>query len=838
MSYWVFTFFISLVSIVAFLFISIKPKSSEPDLKEEKKPENLSTTKPVPDAPEKVAEWILKLEKSRTQAKEKLSRPPTYSEKFYGRNEITFEILKEIQKGTSTIILYGKPGMGKTTLALELIKKYQYNYHNLKLYINLKNEKNEPLSIHDAMVQILLSFHPAATIPSNKTQLNKLYKKVMKNQTGILHLDNVTHMGQIKALKPPSPWLVIATSNKKINMIDAIKKEILPLDIDSSQKFLVDCSLRLKPNAREIAKLCRGIPLALEMCGNFLSYNMKINPIDFLALFRKHWKDSLLEKSDEFEESLKAAFKAIFYSLSEKDQKVLCKLAVFPETFDAQAAGRVTEQNGESLQNISKYGLIKIDLTTKRYVLNCWIKEQVKGYLPETELREAKIRHATHYLSILDAAGESFSKGGEAEGEGLNLFHQEWKNINCGLKQVYKGSVEGKKSAELFNSYMKAGNRLFSFRFFPKEYRHYLEAALKISQRLGLEKIEIFHLLNIGEFLNSIFKYEDAKGYLDQAAQLAEKHSMFQVECQVLNELATYYLARKKPDEAIQSLLKKQNLERINSFEIETETSWARLGLAYEQKNQFENAINSLKEGLQKAKETGNGVCIRIIFKHLGSCYSGMKEFQQAEEYFEAGLNMARSLNKRKEEMDIVHQLGKMYVDSGDTDQATLTFSEGLELARNYRSSKFEGIFLTRIGDTYSLMSKKQKAVEFYMQAQSPLKKAKEFTMLGEIKQRLNRSSEVKEGNTNELEKIVKPVHKSKQGKGLVLMQARTNEFIKIGDNKMINYYIASVEEIIQDYQLNPKDSEIRERLNRQMGTLRENNHHACATILRQKFSL
>ena len=56
--------------------------------------------------------------------------------------------------------------------------------------------------------------------------------------------------------------------------------------------------------------------------------------------------------------------------------------------------------------------------------------------------------------------------------------------------------------------------------------------------------------------------------------------------------------------------------------------------------------------------------------------------------------------------------------------------------------------------------------------------------MLGEIKQRLNRSSEVKEGNTNELEKIVKPVHKSKQGKGLVLMQARTNEFIKIGDNE------------------------------------------------------
>ncbi len=836
MSFWVLTFFISLVSIIGFFFIGSKPKPGEPDLKEDKNPENPSLEKPVPESTEQIVEWVLKLEKLRAEVKEKLCRPPTYSEKFYGRDEITFEILKEIQKGISTIILHGRKGVGKTTMSLELIKKYEYNFQNLKLYIDLKGEKNKPLSTHEAMVQILLSFHPATTIPENKTQLNKLYKKVMKNQKGILILDNVNHIGQIKALKPPNPWLVIATSNKKINMIGAINKEIIPLHIDSSQEFLVDCSLRLKPNVREIAKLCRGLPLALEICGKFLSYNMKISPLDFLSLFRKYWKDSLLEKSDEFEESLKAAFKAIFYSINEKDQKVLCKLAVFPETFDAQAAKRVTEQNGESLQNLSKYGLIKSDLTTKRYVLHSWVKEQLKNYLPETELREARMRHAAYFLTTLDAAGESFSKGGETAQEGLTLFHLEWKNINCGLNQVFKGSVEGKKSAELFNSYMKAGNRLFSFRFFPKEYRNFLETALKISQRLGMEEIEVFHLLSFGEFLNSIFKYEEAKEYLDRAAQLAEKLAMFQVECQILNELATYYLATRKTDEAIQSLLKKQNIERINGFEIEIEISWTRLGLAYEQKKEFENAIGALKEGLQKAKVTGNGVCIRIIFKHLGSCYSGMNEYQKAEEYFEAGLNMARGLNKRKEEMDIIHQLGKMYVDSGDKDQAMLTFSEGLGLAKNYRSSKFEGIFLTRIGDTYSLMSQKQKSVEFYMQAQNPLRKAKEFTLLDEIKQRLKRFSEIKEGNMSD--RIVRPVHKSKQGKGLVLMQARTNEFIKIGDNNMINFYISSVEEIIQNYHLNPKDSEFRKRLNKQMGTLRENNHHACATILKQKFSL
>jgi tetratricopeptide (TPR) repeat protein len=836
MSFWVLTFIIGVVSILILRLISVKPKSKTPEPEEKKD----STNEPLPDSPEKVAEWILKLEKSRTEVKEKLCRPPMYSERFYGRNEITFEILKEIQKGRSTVILYGRKGIGKTTLALELLKKYEYNFQNLKLYIDLKGGENEPMSIRDAMVQVLLSFRPAEIIPENKTQLSRLYKKVMTAQKGILFLDNVTHIDQIKTLKPPDSWLVIATSYKKLNVIGAINKEVQPLDVDSAQEFLVACSLRLKPNAREIAKLCRGLPLALEICGKFLSCNMKINPIDFLSLFRKHWKDSLLEKSDEYEESLQAAFKAIFYSLNDKEQKSLCKLSVFPCTFDSQAASRISEQNVDTLQTLSQSGLIKIDLLSKRYMIHSWIKEQLKDYLPEMDLRDARIRHAIFYLSIFDTAGESFYKGGEKVIEGLKLFHQEWENIHCGMSRVHKGSVEGKKSAELFNSYMKSGSQLLRFRFFQKESREFLEAGLKISQRLGTEDIETIHLLNLGTFLNSIFKYEDAKECLDKAAHLAEKLEMAQEECQILSELATYYLATKKSDEAIQSLLKKHDLERMKKFEIEPEAGWTRLGLAYEQKGELEKAVSALKEGLHKAKETGNGVCLRIIFKHLGFCFTTMKDYPQAEEYFEASLSLARSLNKRNEEMEILHRLGKMYVESRNIDQAINIFNEGLDLAKNARNSKFEGVFLTRIGDVYALTPQKQEAVKFYMQALSPLKKSKELAMVAEINQRLSRSFGTRTDDTNvpELKSVVRPFHKSKQGKGLILMQARTSEFIKIGDNKMINYYITSVEEIMQDYHLDPRESETRKRLSNQMGTLRQNNHHACATILKEKFLL
>jgi hypothetical protein len=115
------------------------------------------------------------------------------------------------------------------------------------------------------------------------------------------------------------------------------------------------------------------------------------------------------------------------------------------------------------------------------------------------------------------------------------------------------------------------------------------------------------------------------------------------------------------------------------------------------------------------------------------------------------------------------------------------------------------------------------------MQALNPLKKSKNYA--AEINQRLNPLS--RGFKTSELESLVKPFHKPIKGVGFILMQARTSELIKIGDNMMMNYYITSIEEFMQNYHLDPKESEIRKRLNKQMGAQRKNNHNACAIILK-----
>ncbi|MBT5632937.1 MAG: tetratricopeptide repeat protein [Nitrospina sp.] len=837
-----------LLGLVIFLVTRLTPKNLEGSIQGEKvdlDSKNKSAQQQDKlDTPEKLAQWVLSMEKAKTDLKERLCSPPVSSGSkiLFGRDSILIKLFNAINKGKLLIELYGRQGVGKTSLALEVERKYKYNFQNIKLYLDLGGEGEDGLSTKDAMIQVVLALRPTVRIPENPTQLKKLYRSMMAKRQGVLVLDNVASVNQVKELKPTGTcsWLLIVTTEKKLGLENALSFEVEPLDVQSAQEYLVDCSLRLKPRAREIAKLCRGLPLALELCGYFLSSKMKVHLEDFVDLFRKHRNNSLLERSDEYEESLLAAFKAIYFSLNDKEQTIFNQLAVFPGSFDLMASSQVCEENGNGLKSFANYGLVKTNPVTKRYFLHTWIKNQLKNYLPATIAREAKLRHAAYYLSALDTAQKKILKGGDTAREGFQLFHREWNNIKVGLNQVRKNSVEGKKAADLFNSYMIAGAELLPLHYFPKDCRNYLEAGLKVSQRLNKKDFEALHLLNLGSFYISQNKLDVAEECLKQADQLATPVENPQTRGKIYNEMARLYLAKNKAEESINVLLKKRKLCQEHKVAVDEEISALRWGLAYEQKGEFNKAILMLNEGKKMAKEAGNSSCMGTLLRHLGFCLGEIKDITHAEDYFEASLLLARGLGKRKEELDTLLRLGEIYAKSNDLEQALNLLKEGLELAEGYHDKKHEGLFLIKIGDTYSLMQEKQNAMESYMKAIGPLKKAKEMVLVDEINRKLNHSFELTEESetSHESHKVIRPIQKPNRGRGLHLVQSKTNEFIQRGDNNMTSYYIGSIEKIFKTYHLDINETTTRESLLGLLGTLRENNHHSCATILKNKLSL
>lgn len=855
MTFWVLTILLGLVIILVPKLFPGKLKKSAPAQDIDQNPESQKISgHNKASSPEKLAQWVLQAEKTKTNLKDKLCRSHAapHSDALFGREEILIDLFKAINKKVSFIELHGKPGVGKTALAVEVINKYKFNYQNILLYLDFNGAGEEELSTKDAMVQVVLSIRPTMRIPDNLTQLTKLYHLVMAKHQGVFVLDNVTSADRVKELKPSSnSWIVIVTSEKKLEIDDeALSVNIESLEIGPAQELLVDRSLRVKPRARETAKLCRGLPLALELSSRFLSANVKVPPAEFVNLLRKYRSNSLLEQNDEHEEALVAVFKAIYNSLSNKEQKVFNQLAVFPASFDLVAYAQICEENGDCLQTLTKFGMVKLNPVTKRYSLHNWVKNHLRNYLPEKIARETRLRHAAYYLPVLKTAQENIFKSGTKAKDGLQLFHREWDNIRSALDRVRKNSVEGKQAAELFNSYMVVGAELLPLYFFPKERQSYLETALKVSQRLSNKESEVQHLVNLGAFHISQVRYKEAKEYLEQADELANTIEDPLCKGRVLNEMARLYLTNNKPDKAIETLLKKIKLCQESKIKVDDEISLLRLGLAYEQKGEFNKAIGVMKEGQIKARQAENGHCLETLIKHLGYCLGEIQDFSSAEEYFDASQELAKGLGKKKDELEILLRFGTIYVKSKDANQALSLLEEGLQIAEKQKDSRYKGLFLIQIGDAYILLEDKQKAMQSYMSAMDPLKKAKETDLVNEINKRLSHSFRLEEIDSEEIEpvmidaanpakkRVINPQKKLSMGKAINQIQTKTKEFINRGDNQMISYYIGSIEKIIETYDLDITDSTTRESLSALMGELRQNNHHACATIFKNKFSL
>ena len=103
------------------------PQAEKIDPDSESQPEQAQKKE---ETPENLAQWVLKMEKAKTELKEKLCVAPvsTDSKNLFGRDEVLIEVFNAIHKGISLIELHGRSGVGKTALALEIVFVFSYHF--------------------------------------------------------------------------------------------------------------------------------------------------------------------------------------------------------------------------------------------------------------------------------------------------------------------------------------------------------------------------------------------------------------------------------------------------------------------------------------------------------------------------------------------------------------------------------------------------------------------------------------------------------------------------------------------------------------------------------------
>ena len=141
-------------------------------------------------------------------------------------------------------------------------------------------------------------------------------------------------------------------------------------------------------------------------------------------------------------------------------------------------------------------------------------------------LREAGLRHARYYESVLRNANESYQQGGESTREGLILLDSEWDNIQTGQTWATAFMEVDNNAAQLCSDYPEAGVYILDLRQSFHNRIDWRESALAAARELKRRDAEAVHLGNIGiayaDLGNASKAIEYHNGHLKIAQELAD----------------------------------------------------------------------------------------------------------------------------------------------------------------------------------------------------------------------------------------------------------------------------------------------------------------------------
>jgi len=632
----------------------------------------------------------------------KLYVPPPEPELFIGRKEIIKDVLARTGKPPVMISFSGPQGVGKTTLAVMMIKRLATQFPGDQVFMDMRGSDPKAPSPVEIMSRIITRFKPNQPLPTDAKALTKLYRTILKRQKGILILDNAAGPKQIKPLIPPPSWLLMTTSTKPLNLPGFVSITLDTLDFLDSHNMLTRLCPKLSHAIKEISKICKDVPIALELIGKLFAINATMDPEYFASKFRDVKKGLGHGDNETLATGIESALKYSYTLLPDKAATVLRKLTVFPGSFSAKAESFVCEDNDNlSLIGLVQYGLVETNENTDRFYLHDLVRKFVKPLVSGGEQGMAERRLATEFMNALETVSKLIEKGGKPEIKGLMFFDQELDNIKAGQEWSQKNCSKDKDAAKVCSAYTENGAEIIVKRLQPAETIRWFEAALSAAQQLGDKEAERMHLLNLGPEYNRLNQPQKALEFMERALGLCKKEGDHQGEKDALRHLGVACMALKNYKRAVEFL--EQDLkftqaagEKDHEMEI-----LENLGEANNHIGEFQKAMEFGDQALEMAKHKDDKEKQVHLLNMLGETCLGLEEMEKALDYFENGLDLAQRTKGRPLENELTKKLSELAVKSGDIAKALVYLENGLASTRKNKDVEGEGQILMQLGTTH-----------------------------------------------------------------------------------------------------------------------------------------
>ncbi|MEO7022209.1 MAG: tetratricopeptide repeat protein [Ktedonobacteraceae bacterium] len=631
-----------------------------------------------------------------------------------GRAEALATLRQRLHGGGSVALtaLNGLPGVGKTALSITLAHDPTLRVHFTDgiLWAGLGPQPN--MQGHLSRWGTLLGISSSEMSSLNGTEAwATALRRTIGSRTMLLVIDDAWTLEDALILKVGGPNCAHLVSTRFPYIATQVAAEgataIKELSSEEGMqllRMLAPQVVESEPQrARELVMALGGLPLALNLIGNYLrmqAYTGQTRRIT-AALQRLSDAGERLNISEprgpverhpslpgDVPVSLRTVIAVTDQQLDERTSTALHELAVFPprpNSFSEQAALAVAACSVEILDLLTDTGLLESS-GSDRYNLHSTIADyarlQLKDYNPQQRL----IVYITNFV--------------ELHRKDYEILELESSNILAALE----ATVEQAKYADLTRIACAFAPFLLSRGLYQQAETHLqraYNAAMAQNDHYGLASTHLY----LGEMAQKQGNYEQAERYLQEGLGYARRIGGNDRICEILANLGTvswkggdYKQAETYLQEGLPLARELGNPERIGRLlEI--------LGSVAMRQGNYTLSEKYFQEGLDMARKVGDRELICSILTNLGVVAGEQGNYQEAEAYLQEGLRLARQLNHSEWISALIANLGGVAIEMGNYQEAETYLQEGLEMARQIEHREWISFLLLNLG----IATRKQK---------------------------------------------------------------------------------------------------------------------------------
>jgi DNA-binding SARP family transcriptional activator/tetratricopeptide (TPR) repeat protein len=640
---------------------------------------------------------------------------PRHVGDFTGRNKPVADLLRiferdadeDGERARAPVIaaIAGKPGVGKTALAVHVAHQLRARFPEGALYVDLRGTQAEPMPPSKVLIGFLLALGvPRADIPDDLDAQAALYRARLAGRRTLVLLDNAADEGQVRHLLPGSGGCgVLITSRQRLAGLDATHLVIDVLEPRQAVELLGKVAGRKRvaaerEDAQFIVGLCGYLPLAVRIAGAKLAARRDWRLARLVErLMDERQRLSELEVGDL---EVRASLALSYQGRREEEQRAFRLLGLldasdfpawvaaalldvpFPEAerlIDDLVAAQLLETLGEDAAGQLRYRFHDL--------LRAFARERLRAE-EEPATRLAALRRVLGaYIGLAERAAAFLEPGDNpiidqrskppelprcpASLEAIVQDEQYWfaaERLNV-VEMV--GQAHEAEFFEMTWLLANAVSQFFDNGSHFNDWQRTHELALQAARRAGHRLAEAATLRNLGKLSHFSGHFDDAKAKFEQSIDIfgAIEH------------------------------------RRGEAYSLRN------LGVLHEEQGRFAEAIECLTRSRKIFKEIGSELGEALSLKSLGDAHRGNEDLDAAVACFDACQPMFRRLGNRLGEGSALLGLGIVYGQQGRLDDAAACFQESRTIMQQMGHRRLHAHCLRQLADVDERLGRTDEAI-------------------------------------------------------------------------------------------------------------------------------